>query len=82
MDKHNDINNVDNDDFQFFKQKPSVWPRVIGFGILGLSAVLLVAYSTFAIGSIAMAFTSEQTLRPVVLAVVVLVAIVVVTQLP
>ncbi len=82
MDKHNDIKNFDNDDFQFFKEKPSIWPRVIGFGILGLSAVLLVAYSTFAIGSIAMAFISEQTLRPVVLAVLVLVAIAVVSQLP
>jgi len=82
MDKHNDIKNVDEGDFQFFKSRPSMWPRVIGYGILGLSAVLLVAYSTFEIGSIARAFIGDQTLRPVVLLVVVLAAIAGVFQLP
>jgi hypothetical protein len=82
MDKHNDIEKVDDGDFQFFKSRPSIWPLVIGFGILGLSAVLLVAYSTFEIGSSARAFISDQTLRPVVLLVVVLAAIAGVSQLP
>ncbi len=82
MDKHNDIKKVDDSDFQFFKKQPSMWPWVIGFGILGLSAVILVAYSTFEIGSVAMAFIGDQTLRPVLLLVIVLAAIAGVFQLP
>ena len=82
MDKHNDINKFDAEDFHFLEKRSSVWPWVIGIGILGLSAVLLVAYSIFEIGSVAMAFISEQTLRPVVLLVVVLVAIVVLFLIP
>jgi hypothetical protein len=82
MEQHNDIKKVDDGEFQFFKSRPSMWPRVIGYGILGLSAVILVAYSTFEIGSNARAFISDQTLRPVVLLVVVLAAIAGVFQLP
>ena len=82
MDKHNDIKKFEDSDFQFFKKQPSMWPWVISFGILALGAVLLVAYSTFEAGSIAMAFIGDQTLRPVVLLVVVLAAIAGVFQLP
>jgi hypothetical protein len=83
MDRHKDVKNVENDEFQFVKKQPSKWPRVIGFfGMLGLSAVLLVAFCTFEIGSIAMAFISDQTLRPVVLLVVVLAALVGLYLLP
>ncbi len=73
MNHLDEIKKHDGDDFQMFEKQPSKWPRVIGFGILGLGAVLLVAYSTFEIGS--MAFIGDQTQRPVELLVVVLVAI-------
>ena len=77
MDKPNTIKKVDNDEFKIFSTAPSKkWPRVIGFGLLGLGAVLLVAYCTFEIGSIAMTFISDQTPWPVALLVVVVAAIV------
>ena len=75
MNHLDEIQKHDSDNFQMFEKQPSKWPRVIGFGMLGLGAVLLVAYSTFEIGSVATAFIGEQTLRPVVLLVIVLVAI-------
>jgi hypothetical protein len=81
MDQNKEIKEYDGADFQFFEKQPSIWPRVIGIGILGLIAVLLVAYTTFEAGSIAVAFIGEQSLTPYVLVVVVLVTIALLLQL-
>lgn len=75
MDQRDKTDQYDIDDPRFPDKEPHFWPRVIGIGILVLAAILLVAYSTFEIGSIAMAFISDKTLRPAELLVIVLVAI-------
>ncbi len=64
MDHHNETNKYDTDDFRFFEKEPPFWPRVIGIGILVLVAVLLVAYSTYQVLSITLAFIGDQPLSP------------------
>jgi hypothetical protein len=64
MDQHNKTSAYDNDDLRFFQKEPPFWPRMIGIGILVLAAVLLVAYSTYQVLSISLAFIGEQTLNP------------------
>jgi len=75
MNQRNRTDKYDIDDLRSFEKNPPFWPRVIGFGILALAAVLLIAYSTFETGSIAMAFIAEQPLSPYLLTAVLLGAI-------
>ena len=75
MDQHNKTNKSDTDDFRFFEKEPPFWPRVIGIGVLVLVAVLLVAYSTYQVLSITLAFIGEQALSPYLLMAAVLGAI-------
>ena len=81
MDQRKEPDKYDNDDFRFFDKGPSLWPRLIGVGIMLVIAALILAYGTYQVLSITPAFIGEQTPSPHVLIVIVLVAIAFLLQL-
>jgi hypothetical protein len=81
MNQHDDTKKHDGDDFHLFEKQSSKWLRVVFIGFVCIVAVLVIAYSTFEIGSFVIAVIGRWAPSPDIIILLFLIPIAVLVQL-